>query len=38
MGEIRGAYKISVGVPEGRRSHGIPRWKREDDTKWILRK
>jgi hypothetical protein len=30
MGERRGAYRILVGRPEGRRSLGKPRYKWED--------
>jgi hypothetical protein len=36
MGKRRGAYRILVGTPEGRRTHGR-RWRRwEDNTKMDL--
>jgi hypothetical protein len=31
MGEVRGAYNILVGSPEGRRPLGIP-WRRWEDN------
>jgi hypothetical protein len=31
MGEVRGAYNILVGRPEGRRPLGRPRSRREDN-------
>jgi hypothetical protein len=37
MGELRGAYKILVGRPEGRRPLGRPRRRREDNIKMDLR-
>jgi hypothetical protein len=33
MGEVRGAYNILVGRPEGRRSLGRPRRRWEDNIK-----
>jgi hypothetical protein len=37
MGEVRGAYSILVGRPEGRRPLGRPRRKWEDKIKMGLR-
>jgi hypothetical protein len=37
MGEVRGAYNILVGRPEGRRLLGRPRRKWEDNIKMDLR-
>jgi hypothetical protein len=37
MGEVRGAYNILVGRPEGRRSLGRPRRRWEDNIKMDLR-
>jgi hypothetical protein len=37
MGEVRGAYNILVGRPEGRRPLGRPRRRREDNIKMDLR-
>jgi hypothetical protein len=37
MGEVRGAYNILVGRPEGRRSLGRPRHRWEDNIKMELR-
>jgi hypothetical protein len=36
MGEKRGAYRILVGRPEGRRPLGRPRRRREDNIKMDL--
>jgi hypothetical protein len=36
MGEGRGAYRILLGRPEGRRPHGRPRRRREDNIKMDL--
>jgi hypothetical protein len=36
MGEMRGAYRILVGRPEGRRPLGRPRRRWEDDIKLDL--
>jgi hypothetical protein len=36
MGEKRGAYRILVGRPEGRRPLGIPRHRWEDNIKMDL--
>jgi hypothetical protein len=36
MGEVRGAYNILVGRPEGRRPLGRPRRRWEDDIKMDL--
>ena len=33
MGERRGVYRILVGKPEGKRSLGRPRCRREDNIK-----
>jgi hypothetical protein len=38
MGEVRGAYNILVGKPEGRRPLGRPRRRWEDNIRWILGK
>jgi hypothetical protein len=38
MGEVRGAYNILVGRPEGRRPLGRPRRRWEDNIKMDLRK
>jgi hypothetical protein len=37
MGEVRGAYNILVGRPEGRRPLGRPRRRWEDNRKMDLR-
>jgi hypothetical protein len=37
MGEVRGAYNILVGKPEGRRPLGRPRRRWEDNIKMDLR-
>jgi hypothetical protein len=37
MGEVRGAYNILVGRPEGRRPLGRPRHRREDNIKMDLK-
>jgi hypothetical protein len=37
MGEVRGAYNILVGRPEGRRPVGRPRRRWEDNIKMDLR-
>jgi hypothetical protein len=37
MGEVRGAYNILVGRPEGRRPLGRPRHRWEDNTEMDLR-
>jgi hypothetical protein len=37
MGEVRGAYNILVGRPEGRRPLGRPRLRWEDNIKTDLR-
>jgi hypothetical protein len=37
MGEVRGAYNILVGRPEGRRPLGRPRRRWEDKIKMVLR-
>jgi hypothetical protein len=36
-GERRGAYRILVGRPEGRRPIGRPRLRRDDDIKMDLK-
>jgi hypothetical protein len=36
MGEVRGAYNILVGRPEGRRPLGRPRLRWEDNIKMSL--
>jgi hypothetical protein len=36
MGEVRGAYNILVGRPEGRKPLGRPRRRREDNIKMDL--
>jgi hypothetical protein len=38
MGDVRGAYNILVGRPEGRRPLGRPRRRWEDNIKMDLRK
>jgi hypothetical protein len=37
MGEGRGAHRILVGKPEGRRPFGIPRRRWEDNIKMDLK-
>jgi hypothetical protein len=37
MGERRGAYRVLVGKPEGRRPLGKPRRRWEDNIKMVLR-
>jgi hypothetical protein len=37
MGEGRGAYRVLVGRPEGKRPLGIPRHRWEDNIKMDLR-
>jgi hypothetical protein len=37
-GDMRNAYKILVGKPEGKRLLGRPRCRREDNIKMDLRK
>jgi hypothetical protein len=37
MGEVRGAYNILVGRPEGRRPLGRPRCRWEENKKMDLR-
>jgi hypothetical protein len=37
LGEVRGAYNILVGRPEGRRPLGRPRRRWEDNTEMDLR-
>jgi hypothetical protein len=37
MGERRGAYRALVGKPKGRRPHGRPRRRWEDNIKMDLR-
>jgi hypothetical protein len=37
LGEVRGAYNILVGKPEGRRPLGRPRRRWEDNIKMDLR-
>jgi hypothetical protein len=37
MGDVRGAYNILVGRPEGRRPPGRPRRRWEDNKKMDLR-
>jgi hypothetical protein len=37
MGEMRNAYKILVGKPEGKRSLGTPRFTWEDNITMDLR-
>jgi hypothetical protein len=36
MGEKRGAYRILIGIPEGRRPLGRPRRRWEDNIKMVL--
>jgi len=38
VGEMRNAYKILVGKPEGKRSSGRPRRRWGVVLEWILRK
>jgi hypothetical protein len=33
LGERRGVYRVLVGKPEGKRPHGRPRRRREDNIK-----
>jgi hypothetical protein len=37
MGEKRGAYRVLVGKPEGKRPLGRPRFRWEDNIKMDLR-
>jgi len=37
MGEMRNAFKIMVGKPEGRRPFGRPRYRWEDNIRMDLR-
>jgi len=37
MGEMRDAYNILVGKPEGKRPHGRPRLRWEDNSRMDLR-
>ena len=37
MGERRDVYKVLVGKPDGKRSFGRPRGRREDNIKMDLR-
>jgi hypothetical protein len=36
MGERRGVYRVLVGKPEGKRQHGRPRHRQEDNIKLNL--
>jgi len=36
MGERIGAYRVLVGKPEGKRTHGRPRYRWEDNIKMHL--
>jgi hypothetical protein len=38
MVERRGAYRLLVGTPKGKKPLGRPRSRWEDNIKWILRK
>ena len=38
MGEGRGAHRVLVGKPGGKRPLGRPRPRWEDNIKWIFRK
>jgi hypothetical protein len=38
MGETRGVYRVLVGKPEGKRSLGRPRRRREDNIKMDTQK
>jgi hypothetical protein len=38
MGEGISAYRVLVGKPEGKRSLGRPRRRRENNIKWIFKK
>jgi len=35
LGQMRNAYKILVGKPEGKRPHGSPRCNSEDNIKYV---
>jgi hypothetical protein len=37
MGEVRNAYRMVVGKPEGKRPHGRQKRRWEDDIKMDLR-
>ena len=37
MGDVRGAYRVLVGRPEGKRQLGRPRHRCEDNIKMDLR-
>jgi len=36
MGDRRGAYRVLVGIPEGKRLLGRPRRRWEDNSKLLL--
>jgi hypothetical protein len=36
MGERRGVYRVLVGKPEGKRPHGRPRRRRENNIKMYI--
>jgi hypothetical protein len=36
MWDVRGAYKVLMGIPEGKRPHGRPRRRWEDNVKMDL--
>jgi hypothetical protein len=38
VGEIRNAYKIMLGEPEGKKAHGRHRRRTENNIKVVLRK
>jgi hypothetical protein len=38
MRERSGAYRVLVGKPKGRRPLERPRYRWEDNTKWIFKK
>jgi len=38
MGKRRGAYRVLVGKPEGKRPFGRPKRRWEDNIKWIFKK
>jgi hypothetical protein len=38
MQDVRNVYKILAGRPEGKKELGSPKYRWEDNIKWILRK
>jgi hypothetical protein len=38
MGDMRGAYRVLVGKPKGKRLFGRPRYKSEDNINLVFQK